>query len=140
MSVPEGARDDNRFTLPIKAEELASHTLKITRNEKIFLPEYQKDLTDKLIDCALESYLLIREANDIHVKENDSVNYDALAKRNALQEETLRYLKRMLPLIDLARRVFHLSTRKVKFWSKMVIEVRERTKGWMEDDMRRYSP
>lgn len=40
MSVPEGAREDNKFTLPVKAEELAEHTLRVTKNEKLFLPQY----------------------------------------------------------------------------------------------------
>lgn len=140
MSVHEGDRMDNRFTLPVKAEELARHTLIVTKNEKLFLPEYNEWITNKIRNYAIEAYLLIREANDLKVKVDNVVDPDVLKDRHDMQKLALRYLRRLLPMIDLARRVFHLSTRKVKFWSKMVIEVRDRTKGWMEDDMRRYSP
>ena len=139
MSVPEGAREDNKFTLPVKAEELAEHTLRVTKNEKVFLPQYQREITDVLNQSAINAYLLIREANDVRVRKNGIVDQAKFRQRLMYQEQAIRYLRRMLPMIDLARRVFHLSTRKVKFWAQMVIDVRDRTKSWMEDDMRRYS-
>lgn len=139
MSVPEGAREDNKFTLPVKAEELTEHTLRVTKNEKLFLPQYQREITDVLNQSAINAYLLIREANDVRVRKNGIVDPAKFRQRLMYQEQAIRYLRRMLPMIDLARRVFHLSTRKVKFWAQMVIDVRDRTKSWMEDDMRRYS-
>ena len=139
MSVPEGERGEGRFTLPIKAEELARYTLTITKNEHIFLPEYQKPLTDDLINCAKNAYLCIREANDIRVDPTSGTFLADKRERQNAQKDAIRFLKRMLSLIDLSRRVFHLSTKRVKFWSAMVIEVRDRTRRWMESDMRRYS-
>lgn len=139
MSVPEGARGEGRFTLPIKAEELARYTLTITKNENVFLPDYQRQLTDDLVNCAKNAYLSIREANDIRVDPtSETFLADKRSRQNA-QKDAIRFLKRMLPLIDLSRRVFHLSTKRVKYWGGMVVEVRDRTRHWMESDMRRYS-
>lgn len=139
MSVPEGARGDGKFTLPTKAEELACYTLRITANEKIFLPEYQRALTDDLILQAKNAYLYIREANDITVKRDSNTFIRDLHERQRLQLQAIKCMKRMLPLIDLAKKVFHLELRRVKYWGEMVINVRERTRKWMESDARRFA-
>lgn len=139
MSVPEGARGDGKFTLTTKAEELACYTLRITANEKIFLPEYQRTLTDDLISCAKNAYLCIREANEISVRKESDTYLRDMRERERLQISAIKYLKRMLPLIDLAKKVFHLELRRVKYWGAMVINVRDRTRKWMESDLRRHT-
>jgi hypothetical protein len=140
MSVPEGARGGNRrFSLEVKAEELASYTLKITANEKIFLPEHQRALTDDIIMQAKNIYLFISEANDIRVvKESPDFLRDRRERRR-LQNEAVKSTTRLLKLIDLAHRVFHLSRKRVKYWGQMVISIRDRTKHWAQSDMKRFS-
>lgn len=86
MSVHEGDRMDNRFTLPVKAEELARHTLIVTKNEKLFLPEYNEWITNKIRNYAIEAYLLIREANDLKVKVDNVVDPDVLKDRHDMQK------------------------------------------------------
>ncbi len=138
MSVPQGQRGENKFTLLLKAEELCRYTMIITSNEKVFLPAYQRALTDDIITQAKNAYLLIREANDIRVPEEFPEREQAARDRERDQQLAIRSLRRLLYLIDLAYRIFHLSGKRVKFWSKMVIEVRNRTNSWMKDDHRRY--
>lgn len=41
MSVTVDQREEGRFSLAVKAEYLASYTMEITSNEKVFLPEYR---------------------------------------------------------------------------------------------------
>ena len=62
-----------------------------------------------------------------------------LHERQRLQLQAIKCMKRMLPLIDLAKKVFHLELRRVKYWGEMVINVRERTRKWMESDARRFA-
>ena len=118
---------------------MACYTLRITANEKIFLPEYQRALTDDLILQAKNAYLYIREANDITVKRDSDTFIRDLHERQRLQLQAIKCMKRMLPLIDLAKKVFHLELRRVKYWGEMVINVRERTRKWMESDARRFA-
>lgn len=139
MSVPEGARGEGKFSLEIKAEELASYTMRITANEKVFLPEYQRALTDDIITQAKNAYLFIKEANGIRVDKNSDSYARNKRERRRLQEEAIKCLRRLLPLIDLARRVFHLNLKRVKYWGGMVINIRDRTRNWMESDVRRFS-
>ena len=40
--------------------------------------------------------------------------------------------------MDLAHRIFHLSSKRVKYWGTLTIEVRNRIQGWMDRDAQRY--
>ena len=54
MSVPVNERSHGKLEACVKARELCVYTLRITVNPKIFKPEYQHALTDKIVDTALE--------------------------------------------------------------------------------------
>jgi hypothetical protein len=140
MSVPVGERDEGRFTLAVKAEYLARYTIEITANENVFLPEYRRAVTDDIISTAKNIYLGIREANDVTVRVGTVFHLGDFRERNRLQREALRNCKRLLYLIDLAHRIFHLSTKRVKYWGKIVKNVKDRVHGWIDDDANRYMP
>ena len=138
MSVPVGERSEGRFSLLVKAEFLTRYTMLITANDKVFTPAYQKALTDDIIDTAKNIYLGLREANDISVRVGTEFQRMDYRERNRLQREAFRNTKRLLYLIDLAHRIFHLSSRRVKYWAELVLEVKDRTYGWIESDNHRY--
>lgn len=134
MSVPEGMRKEGKFLLLIKAEELTRYTIVITKNEKVFLPEYQRALTDDLISFAKDIYIKIRTANDILVRTKDD-----WLERCKLQKEAVRCCNNLLALLDIAYRVFHLNSKRVRYWGAMIVDVRNRTRAWNENDAKRYS-
>lgn len=140
MAVPECEREEGRFTLPMRAEYLVRYTLEITANEKVFLPEYRKAVTDDIIDSAKSIYLLIREANDTSIRVGTIFHKSDLIERNKIQRKALRTAQRLLYLIDLAHRVFHLSSKRVKYWGGLTLEIRNRIQGWIASDIERYSP
>ena len=134
MAVPEMLRGEGKFTLLIKAQELATYTIKIVANEKVFNPLYTRNIIDDIVFCAKEQFLLLSEANDINVQDESDWR-----KRRRCQLDALRYLKRLLRLIDIAHRVFHLPTSRVKYWGGLVIEMRIRVEKWNKKDTDRYS-
>lgn len=140
MAVTVDRREEGKFSLAVKAEALVSYTLEITANERVFLPEYRKSLTDDIVETAKNIYLEIREANDIIVRMGTRFHFQDYTERNHLQRRALRNCKRLLYLIDLAHRRFHLSSKRVKYWGRLVKSVKDRIYGWMEDDSRRYMP
>ena len=140
MSVPVSERDEGKFTLAVKAEYLARYTIEITANENVFLPEYRRAVTDDIISTAKNIYLEIREANDVIVRVGTVFHLEDFRERNRLQRKALRDCKRLLYLIDLAHRVFHLSTKRVKYWSQIVKNIKDRVHGWIDDDMNRFMP
>lgn len=140
MSVPEGEREDGKFTLPMRAEYLARYTLEITSNENVFLPQYRKRVTDDIVETAKNIYLGIREANDTTVRVGTMFHRSDLIERNKIQRKALKDARRLLYLIDLAHRIFHLSSKRVKYWGGLTKEVRNRIQGWIDDDLNRYMP
>lgn len=140
MSVTVDQREEGRFSLEVKAEFLASYTLEITANENVFVPEYRRGLTDDIVETAKNIYLGIREANDVTVRMGTRFQLKDYADRNELQREALRNCKRLLYLIDLAHRRFHLSNKRVKYWGKLVKNVKDRIHGWIDDDTERFMP
>lgn len=140
MSVPVGEREEGKFSLAVKAEYLARYTIEITANENVFLPEYRRQVTDDIISTAKNIYLGIREANDVTVRVGTPFQMKDYSDRNNLQREALRNCKRLLYLIDLAHRIFHLSSKRVKYWSQIVKNVKDRIHGWIDDDTNRFMP
>lgn len=140
MSVTVDQREEGKFSLAVKAEFLASYTLEITANENVFVPEYRRGLTDDIIETAKNIYLGIREANDVTVRMGTRFQLKDYTDRNELQREALRNCKRLLYLIDLAHRRFHLSSKRVKYWGKLVKNVKDRIHGWIDDDTERFIP
>lgn len=140
MSVPVGEREEGKFSLAVKAEYLARYTIEITANENVFLPEYRRQVTDDIISTAKNIYLGIREANDVTVRVGTPFQMKDYHDRNNLQREALRNCKRLLYLIDLAHRIFHLSSKRVKYWSQIVKNVKDRIHGWIDDDTNRFMP
>lgn len=139
MSVPEGEREDGKFTLPIKAEYLARYTIEITANENVFLPKYREAITNDIINSAKNCYLAIRDANDVTVRIGTVYQRSDWRDRNKLQKEALRNARRLIYLIDIAHRLFHLSSKRVRYWGNMTREVRNRIQGWIIDDTARYA-
>lgn len=140
MSVTVDKRDEGKFSLATKAEYLARYTIEITSNENVFFPEYRKQVTDDIVETAKNIYLGIREANDVTVRMGTAFQMKDYMDRNQLQREVLRNCKRLLYLIDLAHRIFHLSSKRVRYWGKLVKNVKDRVYGWIDDDTLRYKP
>lgn len=138
MSVPAGEREEGKFTLPIKAEYLARYTIEITSNENVFLPKYREKVTDIIVAHAIGAYMAIRDANDVTVHQNSPNKNREWMRRRAHQERAIEHCKHLLWMIDLAYRLFHLSGKRVKYWSELVINVRNRTQAWMNHDENRY--
>lgn len=67
MSVNESERGRGKFDVLIKANDLAVYTIRITKNPKIFLPEYQTALTNDIIHTAKEIFTKAWTANNIRV-------------------------------------------------------------------------
>lgn len=140
MSVPEGEREDGKFTLPIRALALSTYTIHITSNEKVFRPEFQEALTNDIVETAKNIYMRIQDANDTPVRVGTTYHRRDWIERVGYQREAYRNAKRLLRLIDMAKPVFHLSSKRVKYWGGLTREVKNRISGWIESDRQRFEP
>lgn len=117
-----------------KARELAVHTIKICKNENIFLPEYKGAITEDLIKTAKDIFCDAWAANNVMVGKSP----EKWRQRQLLQERSAAGCNRMLALIGLAKSLFHLRGSKVKYWSQLVIDTRSLIRKWQEADSKRY--
>lgn len=117
-----------------RALDLAIHTIKICGNEKIFDPKYQASLTDDIIDCAKRIYLDVWTGNNVYVTEKNGRFKD----REKYQLDAIMQCSRMIGLINLARRLFHLKGTKVRYWTQMTIDTSAMIRKWHEANAKQY--
>ena len=138
MSVPVNQRSHGKLEACSKAYELVTYTLKITKNKKIFTVEYQECLTNHIISAALDIFMMASSANEKLVKsENDLQNYQ---DRLGLQRAALDRCGDLIRLIYIAKPVFHLTSKRVKYWHGLTKETKNLIKAWNEADEKRFKP
>lgn len=125
-------RGEGKFDTLTKALQLASYTTDITDNKKIFTPEHEKT-TEKIVNLAWNIYHRARIANDIRVE-----NADDLMERRRLQNQAIAECDQLLTAIQIAKRVFHLRLKRVKYWGERVEEVKNYLRKWRESDADRF--
>lgn len=134
MSVPINQRTHGKLEVCVKAHDLCCYTLQITANKKNFTPEFQEALTNRIVEAAIDIHTLCWSANNILVN-----SVDDLRERTMYQEKAAIKCNILLSLIDVAKRIFHLSTKRVTYWAGKTIETRNLIRAWRESDLKRYS-
>ena len=134
MSVAEPLRHKGRLEVHVKAQFLASYTAQILKNERIFNPEVDKILINRIRNCAYDIYVKSWQANKIRAETND-VNR---RMRYNLQEEAILLCDELHASIGIAKSIYHLRSRRMKYWSGLIIEVRKLLQAWKESDVSRY--
>lgn len=134
MSVAEPLRHKGRLEVHIKAQFLAAYTSKILMNENIFDPKVDRALIERIRECAYDIYIKSWQANKIRAETNE-VNR---AMRYKLQEEAILLCDEIHACIGIAKSMFHLRQRRMKYWSGLITEVRKLLQAWKESDADRY--
>lgn len=134
MSVPVFKRKENRLEVIVKAKELAVYTLNITANVKHFPEEYWNGITSKLVCEANDVFLKCWSANNINANLSD----EFYRERKKLQTEAILACNNLLALIELAQKVFKLSSKRVSFWGEKILECRGLIRAWRDSDRKRY--
>lgn len=133
MSVPKDSRKEGKLALAVMARGHAKYVIQITSNPKVFDPKYSHAVTDDIINEAKSIYRYIRAANDIIVRSKE--NY---ADRRTCQQKAVRLCNTLLADMEIAKSIFHLSGKRMRYWTAMVVEIRNKTRAWIESDAERY--
>lgn len=134
MSVPVSKRNENQtLKTLLLAMDLAYYTIKICCNENVFLPKYRNAVTDDLIRLAKDIYINCRTANGIRVTTQDDLDL-----RTGYQLRAKADCDTLIAELDIAKRVFHLSGRRILYWAGKIMECREYIVRWRESDVRRF--
>jgi len=137
-------RKPNRFNICIDALTLAQYVFHITDNEntfftskaikkkdgKIIIKNYtsHKWTISKLREQAHEIYVLISGANEINLSENPDPEFKEL--RLSKQVKAIELCNEQLALIQLCKKEFHLKSKRVAYWIRLVLKVRNSAIIW----------
>lgn len=135
MSVPVPKRGHGELEVNTKARALTVYTLKILENPKWF-PKEQAAFIAKLQDCAIEIQALCWEANSIKVGES----IERYRRRIDKQDQAAETCNRLMMLIETAKPLFHLESRRVRYWIGMTKELRTMIRAWRDKDAQRLRP
>ena len=135
MSVPVPNRGEGELKVNTQARELTVYTMIVTANEKWF-PQEQKAFIEKLRDTALEIQALCWEANNIRVDGSE----EKYRRRISLQEQAAEKCNRMMMLIETAKPLFHLTSKRTIYWIGKTKDLRGLIRGWRENDVKRLRP
>ena len=133
MTVPVSRRGENKLAAAIAAHELAVYTIKICCNAKVFVPQYQTALTRDIVDTAKNIAKLTMRANNVLAKTTQLAQM-----RLRYQHEAANYCNDLLVLIQLAKPVFHLAGKRVKYWGGLVLKARELIRAWHDANAKEY--
>lgn len=150
--IHEGGYKPNNFTPTVLAMDLSDYVFQITDNAKKF-PEYtetakrnddgtytkimimrQDSLINKVREQAYQIYILAFTANEINVGRQP----DRKAERLSKQAKAIELCNEHLATIQLCRKKFHLSNKRIKYWGRLTLNVRSALERWNESDRDRY--
>jgi len=133
MSVPKSKRTQGKLEVLTKARRLKAYTLQICTNEQHFPKRYRWCITNNIVQEVVEICRKIVRANSVKVE--NSVDKE---RRLLFQKEAYELTEVLLEDIDTAYMFFHLTTKRVEFWTTEVMELQKLLKGWMRSDAERY--
>lgn len=133
MSVPKDKRAEGKLALSMLARNHCVYVIQITRNNKVFDPQYA-GFTESLVKKTMEIYHCIWGANNVLVNSEDTYTI-----RRRYQELAATNCNILLADLEIARKLFHLSSKRMKYWTKMIVEIRNKTRAWTQSDAKRYN-
>ena len=134
MAVPKDKRNNGDLVVNTTARGICAHLLHITANEKNF-PSSQSHFIVKMRDLAIQVDLDCWSANNILV--DNAENYH---DRLRLQEQAARNCTIMLELINIAKQLFHIPTKRYVYLTTQYVQLRKMIRNWYKSDRERLKP
>lgn len=138
MSVPVNQRGHGKLEVCVSAHDLCCYTLQITENPKHFPEKYRDALTNRIVDTAISIHTLCWSANNILLKKGERDLAERLMERSRLQDEAAIECNNLLSLIDVAKKLFHLSTKRCVYWGEKAVNTRNLIRAWRASDYKRF--
>ena len=133
MSVPQYKRGEGKFNVLVEANLLAVHSIQIVSNPNTFDQKYHSAMGNDLIETSKDIFISAYTGNEIKVE-----NKGQALERLRLIEHSILYCDRLLALIQLAKKLYHLDSKRVKFWGEKTLSVKESLKKWYQSECKRY--
>ena len=105
--------------------------------ENNFQPEYYQTMTGDIIKKAKDIYRLGKRANAIYVQ--GKTGHERWEERSRYQREAIFLCVDLLSDIDVAKTLFNIRGKRVKYWTKQVVTVKRMYIAWHNADKERYA-
>lgn len=135
MAVVAGKRKDGELKFLTNSAQLAKYTMDICGNEKCFPKRYRWCFIGKIVDVAIEVFVVAFRANKVYVEPGDM---DAAMRRFNLQSESIEASYQLEALANLAYMMFGLEESRIEFWTKLINESRNKLRSWRKSDKERF--
>ncbi len=133
MSVPEGKRTESKLAFHTQAIELLKYTTTICNNNDIFPKRDRWMISSKIVDASITILTSVVKANGIFVS-----NKKAYESRREYQELARDSTLELLALIDFSYNKYHIESRKIEYWTRLVYDERKLILRWMKSDKDRF--
>jgi hypothetical protein len=133
MSVRVSERSEGDLDVIIKAKQMAVYTVEVTNNTNYFAKRYRLTITDRIVNKSMEIFMLLYEANEIYPR-----NKKDFEERQRNQRRAMACCRTLVAMIDMSKTLFHLPDDKVKYWTKLVVEIRYMTAAWYKKELDRF--
>ncbi len=133
MAVPEGKRTEAKMEVQTRAIELAIYTTTICNNNKIFPKRDRWIIANRIVGYALDIMDEVNYANDIYVSTKEDYT-----ERRMAQVRAKSCTAKLLGLIDLAYSKYHIESKRMEHWTRLVANVRALIIKWKKSDSNRY--
>lgn len=120
-------RKKGKFSLLTEVKKLTTHTIQITSNQKVFVPQYS-EVTGKIVNIAIDIYHNCSSANRIMLDE------EGIKDRRALQNKALSECAMLRSLAEISHSLFHIRLKRIKYWNDLITTVENDIKKWKESD------
>ena len=137
MSVRKCDRQKNPLEVLTLARNLAIHTIRLCKNDKLFPKAQRWILTQRIAHEAIESMTCIRRANATLLAAGPTIEVD-YAYRRAQQVEAHAHIGALLSLIDVAYELNDIDGDRIHYWVGLAKDTDDKLKSWMRSDKLRY--
>lgn len=127
-------RKEKDFAVLTDALKLTLHTIQVTSNPKVFIPQYS-NITGKIVDFAISIYHNCKVANRTRLVE------EFAGERKRLQNQALSDCAELRSMVEISKSLFHIRTKRIKYWTGLITTVENRIRKWKESDsdrLRKY--
>lgn len=133
MAVLKNNRHECELDAIVKARDVATYTAQILNNEKAFPKRGRWIIAADISKHALAAFTCTRCANDIRVETPIDYNY-----RRLEQQKAHANLEALLSLIEIAKGLYSIETKRIEYWTGLIIKAEALIDKWRLSDEKRY--
>ena len=133
MSVPVNKRSENKLKALQDTINLASYTLHMCENDKIFPKKSRFTICNRIVDECYKAVVNIRIANKMDMKYEESAR-----KRIFKQYEVLLNYEALWALMTIAFETYSIPNDKKEIWSTTAYAAEGIVTAWRNGDIKRF--